>query len=183
MMQNCIIKKRYCINLILTTILYLIFYNLKPTELSAQTTISTYPNNSVHYVQLVQDLLIEAKLNPTCNLEKLYCEYEYEDNLTKDKLKIKIRYFPEGNFIHINLLNLLTIEPKQKNLINYLKRLMNFNWKYATYKFEWNEATGEVRISAYLHIDYTLSSKLLKKLIFGLHKLAISTKRELLNLN
>lgn len=140
--------------------------------------VAQHQTNPTEVLTKIQGVLTQLRYTPRCDSQKVKCEYTFFSAESKTSFSVRVRYLSKGNVIHVNLLNLVNVPSNSPKKLEALEKLMDLNWRFSNYKFEWNATSGEVRISTYIQTDDGISVNSLKRLLSDIPALAALSRQE-----
>jgi len=110
-------------------------------------------------------------INATCDTpaaQRAHCRFEYQGQRTQRTFDFHLVYSDETDTVYLYAARYLTAPAGEPGTAMLLQRLMTYNWRMLSGKFEWDESDGEVRLSVAFHTDSNFDQRTFRSLVRGL---------------
>ncbi len=125
-------------------------------------------NPAPRYLNAVRAELSALRLNPHCEVrpgQSAICEFRFLEASGEAEQIGYVAISDEAHSVYVYLPNLATAETDDPATPQVLQSLMSLNWRLVGSKLEWNEASGEVRISALVHTHTNFDRRAFRVLV------------------
>jgi hypothetical protein len=143
----------------------------------AEETIET----SGDYFPAIRQELARLNIKGQCNdaSSSCVCSKTIKGSKSADVLEMVIHHSVRTATIYIYIDHFLTLPAETTLPADLAKRMLILNAEMVTAKFEWDEATGGVRLSTVLNIDSNFDRKAFRSQVLGLWEVAAEVRPQL----
>lgn len=141
----------------------------------ASTAVAQQQPPAPRYLQAMQAELEAMSIPATCEAEaatRARCTYQHRGRVSQRELTIHLVYSDETDTIYIYVERYLEAPPDAATTPAVLRRLMELNWQMLAGKFEWDAASGEVRVAMLIHTDSNFDRRSFRSVIRTIGPLA-----------
>ena len=133
------------------------------------------------YLPAMREVLEQMQLAPMCetlSAARARCSVRHVDDEAQREIVLTLVYSDVTDTLYLFIPRLVQSTPEGTATPALLRRLMELNFQLLGPKFEWDPATGEVRLSAVLHTDSNLDRRALRSMVHTLLSVVAASLKE-----
>ena len=124
------------------------------------------------YLQAIQQELARLDMPAQCDVATNTCRYQTNVEIANRPQELTIRYSPQTDTVYICFEQFLRMENNVAPPASLAVRLLGLNREMVAAKFEWDEETKAIRLSATLNTDANFDRRAFRSQIKGLLQIA-----------
>lgn len=145
------------------------------TEAAPTRDVQPVPEGTPRYLATLRSELTAMGLDGTCEADdpqRAHCSVSLRGTTSRRTFELRMAYSDVTDTLYLYVSHYLTARADAPGTDALLRRLMELNWRLLVGKFEWDPATGEVRLAMVMNTDSNFDRRAFRSLVRAIREQA-----------